>query len=58
MGDSGDSINHLISLYAPYVPRSRFPVSVIIDDLYFRISWRVSISLAMQGREEADVTEI
>ena len=35
-GDLGDSIN---------VPRSRFRVSVIIDDLYFRISWRVSTSL-------------
>ena len=28
-----------------YVPRSRFPVSVIIDDLSFRISWCVSASL-------------
>ena len=27
------------------LPRSRFPVSVIIDDLYFKISWRVSTSL-------------
>ena len=25
--------------------RSRFPVSVIIDDLYFKTSWRVSTSL-------------
>ena len=46
-GDSGDSINHLTITLRTYVPtcRSRFPVSVIIDDLYFRISWRVSTSL-------------
>ena len=47
--DSGDSINHL-SYHSSYAPtylhcRSRFPVSVIIDDLYFKISWQVSTSL-------------
>ena len=32
--------------------------AAVKDSFYFRISWRVSTSLAMQGRGEADVTEI
>ena len=53
--DSGDSINHL-NYHSSYVPRSRFPVSVIIDDLYFKISWRVSTSLKARqfGRVQWD----
>ena len=48
--DSGDSINHLpvlkiITLATHLRTYHRFPVSVIVDDLYFKISWRVSTSL-------------
>ena len=40
VGKPGDSINHL-NCHS----RSGFPVSVITDDLYFKVSWRISTSL-------------
>ena len=48
--DSGDSINCLFKIitlatHLRTYNRSRFPVSVIVDDLYFKISWPVSSSM-------------
>ena len=41
-----------------YVPRLRFPVSVIVDDLYFIISWRVSTSLKARQQRQLKKTRI